>query len=165
MADAGPGTPERTDEEERNARATALLDEAQQAALEHGRAVVAEARAVRRRVLEDADQRRRALIQDLERLSAAIDEALAALATPTGDAPPTSTEDTAPQAAVSGGSNASKTDPGRIDEVFDQLRASPPPRIAPKHVKATKAKTAKVARPKAAPRKTAPGKTRASSEA
>ena len=142
--------------------ATALLDEAQQAALEHGRAVVAEARAVRRRMLEDADQRRRGLIDELEQLRTTIDETIAALSTPTVDAPAgdaraegraTSTDDTAPQAAVAGGSSPGKTDPGRIDEVFDQLRADPPPRIAPKHVKATKAKTAKVARPKAAPPK------------
>jgi hypothetical protein len=166
MADAGPGPSGRTDEEERNARATALLDEAQQAALEHGRAVVAEARAVRRRMLEDADQRRRELIEELERLRSTIEETITALSTPTVDPPatnspadaraaprPTSTEDTTPQAAVGAERNTGTTDPGRIDEVFDQLRADPPPRIAPKHVKATKAKTAKVARPKAAPTK------------
>jgi len=67
------------EEAERTARAASLLDEAQQAALEHGRAVVAEARAVRRRMLEDVERRRRELIAELEKLRASIDDTITAL--------------------------------------------------------------------------------------
>jgi hypothetical protein len=118
---------QRSDEEERNARATALLDEAQQAALEHGRAVVAEARAVRRRMLEDAEQRRQHVVAELERLRGVIDETIAALQTPATDVP-TVEPAGAPRAETL--EDAVPTE--RLAAVFDQLRAEPPPPPKPK---------------------------------
>ena len=135
MADAeNPEPPARSDdpaqrsvEEERNARATALLDEAQQAALEHGRAVVAEARAVRRRMLEDAEQRRQHVVAELERLRGVIDETIAALQTPATDVP------TAEPAGAPDVETLDDTVPTeRVAAVFDQLRAEPPPPPKPK---------------------------------
>ena len=118
---------ERSVEEERNARATALLDEAQQAALEHGRAVVAEARAVRRRMLEDAEQRRQHVVAELERLRGVIDETIAALQTPATDVP------TGESAGAPGAEVLDDTVPTeRVAAVFDQLRAEPPPPPTPK---------------------------------
>jgi hypothetical protein len=131
MGDAEhPEPAESSDEEERNKRATALLDEAQQAALEHGRAVVAEARAVRRRMLEDAERRRQQIVDELERLKASIDETLAALATPASDVPGSDV----PGSDVPG-SNVPESpephDPERAVALFDQLRAEPPKSKAP----------------------------------
>jgi hypothetical protein len=127
MADAPPpGPSQRSDDEERAARATALLDEAQHAALEHGRAVVAEARAVRRRMLEDADERRRELIVELEQLRAAIDRTIAALQVPAEDVPPRPRTDESPP------DSSADTDPGRAAALFDQLRAEPSPPPEPR---------------------------------
>ncbi len=125
----------RSDEEERQARATALLDEAQRAALEHGRAVVAEARAVRRRMLEDADDRRRQIVTELERLRDAIDATLAALRTPATDVPAAPRAAGDPRGASADDTFPGTPDDGRVSAVFDQLRATPPkpkPKAAPK---------------------------------
>ncbi len=130
MADADhPEPTERSDEEERNARARALLDEAQQAALEHGRAVVAEARGVRRRMLEDADERRQRLVAELERLRGVIDETLQALQIPASDVP---TPEASPEPSSGAVPGEASPAPQRVAEVFDQLRAAPPVKKQPK---------------------------------
>ncbi|MEX2255685.1 MAG: hypothetical protein WEC34_09630, partial [Acidimicrobiia bacterium] len=68
------GDPTPTGEGAEEARSTAELE-----AAERGRAMVAEARAIRRRMLEDAEQRRQGLVVELERVRAEIDAAIAAL--------------------------------------------------------------------------------------
>jgi len=90
----------------------------------HGRAIVAEARAIRRRMLDDAEQRRRALVAELERVRAEIDEAIAVLA---GDGPDVHAEprSEAPETASAGASVPG--DSGRVGELFDVLRAETPP--------------------------------------
>jgi hypothetical protein len=94
----GPAANGPTADESRSAgepRGTADVD-----AAERGRAIVAEARAVRRRMLDDAEQRRRALLAALEGVRAEIDAAIAALAAaaPAGAAAPGSAAP--PEAAV-----------------------------------------------------------------
>jgi hypothetical protein len=86
-------------------------------AAERGRAMVAEARAIRRRMLEDAERRRGALVTELARVRAEIDAAITAL---TRGADPDAPERGEP---TDGGSR----EPARVGALFDALRADAPP--------------------------------------
>ena len=96
-------------------------------AAERGRAMVAEARAIRRRMLDDADQRRRALVAELQRVRAEIDAAIAALAETepgAGDTPAPAAPTT--DAAVTPAAPPSEGAPARVHALFDELRAETP---------------------------------------
>jgi hypothetical protein len=90
-----------------------------------GRAIVAEARAIRRRMLDDAAQRRGALVAELQRVRAEIDAAIAALtdvraeSLTRGADPATASPAPAPDARP----------PGRVGALFDALRADTPPPV------------------------------------
>ena len=125
-------------------RSTAEAD-----AAERGRAIVAEARAVRRRMLDDAEQRRRALVAELEEVRAHIDEAITALnESGSAAAPGTSDEPTAvssspptePEGAGPAPEAAASEPPERVDALFDSLRAETPP-PAPKPRRPSKPST------------------------
>jgi len=122
------------------------------AAAEKGRAIVAEARAVRRRMLDDAQHRRRALVDELERMRASIDDAIAALTAPDAAAagtagdpgPPVRAPDVsspapsapatpAPESPRSAPTDASPREPARVGALFDVLRSAPPvPKAKPR---------------------------------
>jgi hypothetical protein len=103
-------------------------------ATERGRAMIAEARAIRRRMLEDAEQRRGALVAELVRVRAEIDAAIRALtdARPAPTTPPPSPPavETAPVAR-----GTAPAPPGRVGALFDALRGETPP-PAPKRRRA-----------------------------
>lgn len=65
-----------------DARAAKMLRDAERAAIARGRAMVDEARAVRRRMLDDLETRRRALYEDVQRLRGALDDLAAELTEP-----------------------------------------------------------------------------------
>jgi hypothetical protein len=82
--------------------------------------MVAEARGVRRRMLEDAEQRRRQLVVELERVRGMLDDAIAALsagAAPVGDEP----NDDAPAHPIA------DQDDEPVDALFARLRSEPTP--------------------------------------
>ncbi|MCJ7672103.1 MAG: hypothetical protein MUP67_08640, partial [Acidimicrobiia bacterium] len=74
-----PGGPGLAPLPELEQRASEVLEAAREAAAATGRAMVAEARGVRRRMLDDAERRRRELVSELERVRAMLDDAIAAL--------------------------------------------------------------------------------------
>jgi hypothetical protein len=104
-------------------------------AAERGRAMVAEARAVRRRMLEDAEQRRRALVAELERLRGEIDAAIEALGAvaPAGSGDSTAEAPTDSTIPPGGPARAARAhpqptpEPVRVGALFDVLRAETPP--------------------------------------
>ena len=92
--------------------AAALLGEAEAAAAARGRAMVNEARAVRKRMLGDAERRRQQLLRELERVRAALDDLARGLAEPlAADA-----ELASPAADADAGGEP------RADDVFARLR-------------------------------------------
>ena len=83
--------------------------------------MVAEARAIRRRMLEDAERRRGALVTELARVRAEIDAAIAAL---TRVAEP---DARGPNAAThSDPTDGGEHEPARVGALFDALRADAP---------------------------------------
>jgi hypothetical protein len=109
----------------------ALLREAEAAAAARGRAMVDEARAVRKRMLDDLERRRQQLLQELERVRAALDDLAHGLAEPL-----------ARRVEPEPSSPSAEPDPGggepRADDVFARLREdrdggepAPPEPVAP----------------------------------
>jgi len=94
-------------------RAAALLREAEAAAAARGRAMVNEARAVRKRMLDDAERRRQNLLRELDRVRAALDDLARGLAEPLA-------RDAEPEPAA--GDDADVGSEPRADDVFARLR-------------------------------------------
>jgi hypothetical protein len=94
------------------ARAAALLREAENAAAARGREMVNEARAVRKRMLDDLEGRRRSFLAELERVRGVLDEIAAGL----GDSPPPNGDPPRPGRPPSG------PPAERAEDVFARLR-------------------------------------------
>ncbi|HZP27999.1 MAG TPA: DivIVA domain-containing protein [Acidimicrobiia bacterium] len=120
------------------ARAAEILHEAEEAAREQGRAMVNEARAVRKRMLEDAEQRRATveaelqtlggLRADLRRACDALREALVALGAPEPKAAPARPHrPEAPRGAAAPAGEARSEPASRAASVFARLRGEEPP--------------------------------------
>jgi len=107
-------------------RAAEVLRAAEEVAAATGRAMVSEAKDVRRRILQDATKRRLELVSELERVRGLLDRALDALRVPI------EAEGSAPDAAGERGSGvgSSTTEPDGADatagDVFARLRAAEP---------------------------------------
>jgi len=126
-----PGGPPTDPATELEQRAAEVLLAAEATAAATGRAMVAEARGVRRRMLEDAEQRRRQLVIELERVSGMLDDAIAALgadAAPVdlGDEP--NPEALARPAADQATDRLGEQNDGRVGALFARLRSDPEPR-------------------------------------
>ena len=123
-------------------RAAAVLRAAEDVAAATGRAMVSEAKDVRRRILHDASRRREELVAELERVRALLERALVALRVPPGTpdagAPDPGTPDPGMPAPVP---SRSVSAPG-ADTLFARLRSSESV-VAPAPGKVTRSRAAK----------------------
>jgi len=125
-----PGDPPTSSATELERRAAELLLAAEATAAATGRAMVAEARGVRRRMLEDAEERRRQLVIELERVRGMLDDAIAALG---ADAAPVGLDDEpnpdalARPVADQATDRLVEQDDGRVGALFARLRSDPEP--------------------------------------
>ncbi|MFO7591997.1 MAG: hypothetical protein R6X23_14080 [Acidimicrobiia bacterium] len=120
------------------ARAAEVLRAAEEVAAATGRAMVSEAKEVRRRILQDASRRRTELVAELERVRGLLDRALDALKVPVD---PSGAPATA--AATGAGADPATTAPSEgsapapaADDVFARLRSADPVAAPPRRTAA-----------------------------
>ncbi len=107
-------------------RAAEVLQAAEEVAAATGRAMVSEAKGVRRRILQDATRRRSELVAELERVQGLLERALAALRVPVDPAgPEPGSSDATDGAAPVEGAAPAAGGPA-ADDVFARLRSAEP---------------------------------------
>ena len=124
-------------------RAAEVLHAAEEVAAATGRAMVSEAKDVRRRILQDATKRRAELVTELERVRELLDRALDALRSPmrSGEGEP---EETVPVAAPTTTPDNEPAPPSAVPahDVFARLRAAKRARPTPPRTPSRRGTTA-----------------------